>query len=102
MTKEQELQEKIAWCEKALADGDTWLGVFENHDLSHSDIGRRCIFPFSLSDGSWDKAEIDKTRAPDGRFIGLGWRYLLILKTKSAQEAAMCLLRVSEEETKCE
>jgi hypothetical protein len=66
-----------------VADGDTWIGVFENQDLGHPQIGQRCVFPFALSDGSMDKAEVGKTRAPDGKTIGLGWRYILVCKTTS-------------------
>jgi hypothetical protein len=70
-----------------VSDEDTWVGVFENHDLGHHAIGQRCVFPFALSDGSMDKAEVGKTRAPDGKTIGLGWRYILIHKTTSPDEA---------------
>lgn len=69
-----------------LADPDTWVGVFENADLGHRDIGLRCAFPFALSDGSFEKAEIGKTRAPDGRTIGLGWRYILVAKCRTTDE----------------
>ena len=68
------------------ADGDTWAGLFENQDLGHRDVGQRCAFPFSASDGSFEKAEVGKTRAQDGRTIGLGWRYILKGKTKTAQK----------------
>ena len=83
----------LATCLKWLHDGDTWLGVFENQDLGHPEIGRRCIFPFPLSDGSWDAAKEGETRAPDGKHIGMGWRYTLMLKTKDANQAVDALLR---------
>lgn len=70
-----------------LVDGDTWIGVFENHDLGHPAMGRRCAFPFSLSDGSYEGSEIGKTRAPDGKTIGLGWRYILVWKGTDPDEA---------------
>lgn len=77
--------------EQWLADADTWIGVFENKDLSHPHIGQRCAFPFALSDGSFDKAEVGRTRAPDGKTIGLGWRYILIAKTTDVKAAADAL-----------
>lgn len=96
MTNKEKLEHDaklLAKCEEWLKDGDTWLGVFENHDLGHPDMGRRCIFPFSLSDGSWEAAKEGETRAPDGKSIGMGWRYLLIIKTKDPVEAVNSLLR---------
>jgi hypothetical protein len=72
--------------ERWLEDGDTWIGVFQNRDLSSSDCGRTIALPFSLSDGSYEKAEIGKARAPDTS-AGLGWRYILIGKATSADEA---------------
>ena len=84
--------------QKALIDGwfsdpDTWVGIFENHDLGHPQVGLRCAFPFRISDGSLDKAEVNKTRAPDGRTIGLGWRYLLVAKCKDADATLIALRR---------
>lgn len=75
--------------ERWIADGETWIGVFENHDLGHPEIGRRIAFPFSTKDGSFEAAEVNKTRAPDSRHIGLGWRYILIAKCTTADEAFM-------------
>ena len=72
---------------KLVEDGDTWFGIFQNQDLGHPHLGEKCIFPFSLSDGSFEKAEVGKTHAPDGRLIGMGWRYILMAKTPDAVEA---------------
>jgi hypothetical protein len=83
MNKEQQQLKLEGW----LADGDTWIGVFENHDLGHPQVGTRCAFPFSLSDGSFEMGRIGETRAPDGQFIGLGWRYILVAKCKEAGPA---------------
>ena len=80
---------------KMLEDGDTWIGGFENADLGHPEIGRRCLFPFG--NGDFAAAEIGKTHAPDGRYIGMGWRYILKLKTTDAGAAARWLLRMEFE-----
>jgi hypothetical protein len=72
-------------------DPDTWVGIFENHDLGHPQQGLRCAFPFRISDGSMSWSEIGKTRAPDGRTIGLGWRYILVAKCTTADEALKSL-----------
>ena len=78
--------------ERWLSDGDTWIGVFENHDLGSQRVGERCAFPFSASDGSFDTATLGKTRAPDGKTIGLGWRYILVAKTRDTKEAIDALI----------
>lgn len=96
--QKEELVEKTGKMLEWLSDGTTWLGVFENHDLGHYDIGKRCCFPFSTEDGSFDKAIVGETRAPDGKHIGLGWRYLLAYKTKeNASVAAHWLLHLENE-----
>ena len=68
-------------------EGD-WVGVFENHDLSHPDLGRR--FAAFYDQNQWDAAEIMRTTGPDSP-IGLGWRYLLVEKcrTPDGAKAAM-------------
>lgn len=80
-----------ATIERWLADGDTWVGVFENRDLGHRDFGARCAFPFALSDGSFERAEIGRVHAPDGRMIGLGWRYVLVAKCRDVESALEAL-----------
>lgn len=72
--------------ERWVSDEDTWIGVFENHDLSSRDCGRKFALPFSLSDGSFEVAELNKTKAPDTK-MGLGWRFLLVWKGTDPQEA---------------
>ncbi len=67
-----------------LSDGETWIGIFENHDLGHPDIGRRIALSFELS--VIDMAEVGKQRAPDSK-LGMGWRYILIGKALTTQEA---------------
>lgn len=74
-----------------LADGDTWIGVFENLDLSDANCGMRCAFPFSLSDESYRSSKVGATRAPDGINIGPGWRYILVGKTKRVKRALVLL-----------
>ena len=79
---------------KCFEDPDTWVGVFENHDLGHSEIGRRIAFPFAMA--QFEVGEIGKTRAPDTRKL-LGWRYILIAKCRTGDEA-MVWLRYGEKE----
>jgi len=66
------------------ADPGDWVGVFENHDLGHPDLGAR----FALLYGAeqWDAAEVGKTHGPDTS-LGLGWRYILIGKFRDADDA---------------
>lgn len=68
-----------------LEDGKSWIGIFENHDLGHHDLGRRVAFQYDES--QWDKAERNSCRAPDHNAIGLGWRYELVAKCRTADAA---------------
>jgi hypothetical protein len=67
-----------------LADGSSWIGIFENHDLGHFDLGRRIALPYDME--LFDRAEL-KMRAPDHKSIGLGWRYLLVAKCQTVTSA---------------
>lgn len=66
------------------ADPGDWLGVFENHDLGHPDIGRKVGFMFPVE--QWGQVELGRTQAPDNAATGLGWRYLLVSMCKTADE----------------
>ncbi len=69
--------------EHHLADGETWIGIFENQALDSVDAGRRVAMFFDM--GQWDAAEIG-SRAPDtNNFIG--WKYRLVCKAKTVDEA---------------
>ena len=68
-----------------LSDGTTWIGIFENHDLGHPDAARRIALPYD--EALFEQATIGKSTAPDRPEIGLGWRYVLIAKTRDAGEA---------------
>lgn len=70
--------------ERWLSDGDTWIGVFENHALDSSRLGDKIAIPFSLSDGSWDRAELGD-RAPDTK-NRINWAYLLVAKCRTIDE----------------
>ena len=83
--REAALQKVRGWLE----DGRTWVGGFENADLLHRDLGHRILVPYD--DANWEYGVIGKTTAPDGKY-GLGWRYLLDLKTRDAVEAVRWIL----------
>lgn len=68
-----------------LKDGTTWIGIFENQDLSHYDLGRRVARPYD--DSVFDKATINLSGCADHASIGLGWRYVLKVKTRDVDEA---------------
>lgn len=72
-----------------LADGTTWIGMFENHDLGHRDVGHRISLAFD--DSQFDAGIVGTTRAPDRQDIGLGWRYILIAKLRTVDEAVTWL-----------
>ena len=71
-------------------DSDTVVGVFENRDLGHVDLGRRIAFPYRKGQGGALLDGVGKLQAPDSS-QGLGWRYLLteVAFTADAAEAAM-------------
>ena len=72
-----------------LADGQTWIGVFENHDLGHRDLGRRVAFSFDVS--QLHTVTLQQTRCVDHPSIGLGWRYLLVAQCHTVQDALRAL-----------
>lgn len=90
MNRDEALERVRAW----LADGRTWIGGFENADLSHPAIGQRVLVPFD--DDHWDRGVVGKSTAPDGKAYGLGWRYLLDVKTRDAEEAVRWMRREEE------
>jgi hypothetical protein len=68
-----------------LGNATTRIGVFENKDLGHRDVGRRIALPYEAKD--LDQAELGKAQAPDSAIIGFGWRYLLVAKCSTVDEA---------------
>jgi hypothetical protein len=62
----------------------TTVGVFQNKDLGHPDIGRKVAMPFDYDE--FQTAEIGTTRCPDNPTVGLGWRYILVAKCDTLQE----------------
>lgn len=65
-------------------DPGDWVGIFENQDLGHPDLGMRIAGLYGAD--QWDLAEVGKTTGPDG-IHGLGWRYILAAKTRTFDEA---------------
>ena len=108
-------QERVARREAMALTFEKWeergdvICIFENHDLGHPDIGRRIAMPFGAEHEAklltqdeatrQNRSSIETagshvvmpSRAPDHASIGLGWRYLLVKKTRSAQEAVACM-----------
>ena len=73
-------KEKIAqWLQ-----GHTAVGVFQNKDLGHPQVGRKVAIPYDYDD--LQEAEIGKTTCHDTAELGLGWRYILIAKCQTLQE----------------
>jgi len=66
------------------ADGTTWVGVYECKDLSSQRLGDRVAMPFDTADLS--KAEVGD-KAPDHPTNGPGWRWSLIAKCNTVEEA---------------
>jgi hypothetical protein len=83
------------WFENA--DPGDWVGVFENNDLGHRDLGTKMGLLYDQSE--WDKAVVGKTIGPDTAEFGLGWRYILIAKSESAAGAKCAMRRYDEEDS---
>ena len=69
--------------EHHLADGETWIGIFENRALDSADAGRRVAMFFGMD--QWDATELG-SRAPDTPSF-IGWKYGLVVKAKTSEEA---------------
>ncbi len=69
------------------SDNDTVVGVFQNKDLGHPDIGRKVAFPYAAALGDEMRTKIGRMSAPDHEAIGLGWRYKLVSVADTVQEA---------------
>jgi len=52
------------------------VGVFENHDLGHVDVGRLVFVPLTPSESV--DALAGRMHAPDTAGIGMGWRYVCV------------------------
>jgi hypothetical protein len=61
------------------------IGVFENKDLGSRDVGLRYAMPFDREQMAM--AVIGDTRGPDTPAYGLGWRYILVAKPSTVDEA---------------
>lgn len=69
------------------ADPDTWVGVYENKDLTSPEVGRRIGYPYSLE--AYDKAKVGDV-APDTKFAP-GWQYCLVAKCQTYREVLEAL-----------
>lgn len=63
------------WLERG--DG---VGVFENSDLGHADMGNLVFTPVTPAEEK--TVRVGQTALPDGSY-GMGWRYLLRAVSKS-------------------
>jgi hypothetical protein len=75
--------------EKWLEDGESWIGVFECHALDSEFVGQRIAFCFDSK--QWERAVIGKTRAPDNRRTGPGWKFILVAKCETVEDAVRAL-----------
>lgn len=77
--------------ERWLAEPDTIVGVFECVDLGSAHIGSRFGLAFDRRRES--ELVIGRTRAPDRPEYGLGWRFVLQLKSTDPEEVVSFVLR---------
>lgn len=72
-----------------LADNDTVICVYENHDLGSREVGARFALPYSREAAA--RLVVGSSRAPDTR-MGLGWRYILTARCDDVPSAMRALL----------
>lgn len=63
--------------ERWFADGTTWVGVFENKDLSSPNVGHKVAVPFDMAD--YDRAVVGRDRGPEllRKYGMIPWQYVL-------------------------
>ena len=66
-----------------LADGETWIAIYENKALDSANAGHRIALFFDTK--QWGAAELG-SRAPDMPGL-VGWKYLLVHKAKTVEDA---------------
>lgn len=79
--REQTAKKIAEW----LADGKSFVAVYENVNLGHPQLGRRICCAYALKDH--EELVVGKTTAPDLPGNGPGWRYVLKEKCLTAQTA---------------
>lgn len=90
--KETQRQQIERW----LADGETWVGVFENHDLGSHNVGDRIAIPFDIK--QIELAHVGRMHAPElaRKFGHIPWQMVLVTKCKTADEVEAALLPSTE------
>jgi hypothetical protein len=82
-TKQQETKREqvTRW----LNDPATWVGVFQNADMSSPMVGHKLAMPFDVKD--YQKVEVG-ARGPDAlrKFGYIPWQYLLVAKCMKVEE----------------
>lgn len=71
--------------ESWMKDGETWIGVFQNQAFDSGDFGQRIAMAFDNS--QFEESAAGKTTAPDNKTSGAGWKYILVRKCRTAEEA---------------
>jgi hypothetical protein len=79
--------------EEWFADGNTWVGLFENKDRASPNFGARVGLPFDLDEAPIVEFAVGKTRAPDIPKLPHAGKFVLIAICRDAGEVVEEMFR---------
>src|SRR5271165_4471784 len=79
--------------EKWFADGNTWVGLFENRDRASPNFGARVGLPFDLDDAPIAEFAVGKTRAPAIDNLPHAGKFVLFAICRDADEVVAEMFR---------
>src|SRR5271168_233398 len=79
--------------EEWFADGNTWVGLFENKDRASPNCGARVGLPFDLDEAPIAEFAVGKTRAPAVDKLPHAGKFVLIAICRDADEVVEEMFR---------
>ena len=79
--------------EEWFADGNTWVGLFENKDRGSPNFGARVGLPFDLDAMPIVEVTVGKTRAPQLEKLPNAHKFVLIAICRDADEVVAEMFR---------
>jgi hypothetical protein len=79
--------------EEWFADGNTWVGLFENKDRASPNFGARVGLPFDLDAMPIVEVTVGKTRAPQLKKLPNAHKFVLVAICRDADEVVAEMFR---------
>jgi hypothetical protein len=79
--------------EEWFADGNTWVGLFENKDRASPNFGTRVALPFDLDEMPLVEVNVGKTRAPNLAKLPNAAKFVLTAICRDADEVVAEMFR---------